>query len=117
MKNSSHQFFYTPQSNDQYLLAGYPWFKVRARDQFISLPGCTLAVGRVDDFEKIMDTAVVQIRAVIDGKPTKGLLKQITDPDLPLGNLGFTTICKGKTRRVPKEICRPCIRNHRICDE
>ncbi len=84
LKNSSHQFFYTPQSNDQYLLAGYPWFKVRARDQFISLPGCTLAVGRVDDFEKIMDTAVVQIRAVIDGKPTKGLLKQITDPDLPL---------------------------------
>ena len=84
LKNSSHQFFYTPQSNEQYLLAGYPWHKIRARDQFISLPGCTLAVGRVDDFEKIMDTAIIQIKAVMSGKPTNGLLKQIEDPDLPL---------------------------------
>ena len=84
LKNSSHQFFYMPNSEEQYLLAGYPWFKVRARDQFISLPGCTLAVGRVDDFEKIMDTTIVQIRAVMAGKPNGGLLKQIDDPDLPL---------------------------------
>ena len=84
LKNSSHQFFYTPQPNEQYLLAGYPWFKVRARDQFISLPGCTLAVGRVDDFEKIMDTAIVQFRAVMAGKATDGLLKELEDPDLPL---------------------------------
>lgn len=84
LKNSSHQFFYIPQPDEQYLLAGYPWFKVRARDQFISLPGCTLAVGRADDFEKIMDTAEVQIRTVMAGKPSDGLLKQIEDPDLPL---------------------------------
>lgn len=84
LKNSSHQFFYIPKPGEQYLLAGYPWFKVRARDQFISLPGCTLAVGRVDDFEKIMDTAIVQIRTVMAGKPSDGLLKQLTDPDLPL---------------------------------
>ena len=84
LKNSSHQFFYIPKPDEQYLLAGYPWFKVRARDQFIALPGCTLAVGRVDDFEKIMDTAVLQIRAVMAGRPTTGLLKQIDDPDLPL---------------------------------
>lgn len=85
LKNSSHQFFYIPQSDEQYLLAGYPWFKVRARDQFISLPGCTLAVGRVDDFEKIMDTAIVEIKAIMAGKPNEdSLLKQIDDPDIPL---------------------------------
>ncbi len=84
LKNSSHQFFYIPQLDEQYLLAGYPWFKVRARDQFISLPGCTLAVGRVDDFEKIMDTAIVQIKCVMSGRPTDGLLKQLEDPDVPL---------------------------------
>ncbi len=84
LKNSSHQFFYIPQPNEQYLLAGYPWFKVRARDQFISLPGCTLAVNRVDDFEKIMDTAIVQIKKVMAGEPSNGLLKEIDAPDVPL---------------------------------
>ena len=84
LKNSSHQFFYIPQPDEEYLLAGYPWFKVRARDQFISLPGCTLAVGRIDDFEKIMDTAVLQIELVMRGKPNDGILKQLEDPDLPL---------------------------------
>ena len=84
LKNSSHQFFYIPKPNEQYLLAGYPWFKVRARDQFIALPGCTLAVGRIDDFEKIMDTAILQIRNLMAGMQTTGLLKQLEDPDLPL---------------------------------
>ena len=84
LKNSSHQFFYIPKSGEQYLLAGYPWFKVRARDQFISLPGCTLAVGRVDDFEKIIDSAIIQIKSVMAGKPSNGLLKQIEDPDMAL---------------------------------
>lgn len=84
LKNSSHQFYYTPKLNEQYLLAGYPWFKVRARDQFISLPGCTLAVDRVDDFEKIMDTAIPYINKVMDNKPTEGYLKQLDDPDVPL---------------------------------
>ena len=84
LKNSSHQFFYIPQPGEQYLLAGYPWFKVRARDQFIALPGCTLAVGRVDDFEKIIDTAIIQIKSVMAGKPSNGLLKQIEDPDMAL---------------------------------
>lgn len=32
-------------SDDRYLLAGYPWFKARARDTFIALPGLTLAIG------------------------------------------------------------------------
>lgn len=84
LKNSSHQFFYIPKPGEQYLLAGYPWFKVRARDQFVSLPGCTLAVGRVDDFEKIIDTAIVQIKTEMSGNPSNGLLKQIEDPDMAL---------------------------------
>ncbi|HTN68689.1 MAG TPA: glycogen debranching enzyme N-terminal domain-containing protein [Dysgonamonadaceae bacterium] len=84
LKNSSHQFFYTPNSDEQYLLAGYPWFKVRARDQFISLPGCTISVNRTDDFEKIMDTAIPYMKSILDGKPIEGLLKQLDDPDLPL---------------------------------
>lgn len=104
LKNSSHQFFYIPKPGEQYLLAGYPWFKVRARDQFIALPGCTLAVGRVDDFEKIMDTAISQIRKVMVGRPSAGLLKQIDDPDLPLwGIWAFQQYAKERPEEFQKK--------------
>ncbi|MFA7154909.1 MAG: glycogen debranching enzyme N-terminal domain-containing protein, partial [Proteiniphilum sp.] len=84
LKNSSHQFYYIPGKNEHYLLAGYPWFKVRARDQFIALPGCTLAVGKQDDFEKIMDTAIPHLRSFMADKPFKSYLKQMDDPDVLL---------------------------------
>jgi predicted glycogen debranching enzyme len=84
LKNSSHQFKYKPVKEDHYLLAGFPWFKVRARDQFISLPGCSLAVGKVDDYEKIMDTAIPHLRNFMNDKPSKSYIKQIEDPDVLL---------------------------------
>lgn len=84
LKNSSHQFYYIPKNNENYLLAGYPWFKVRARDQFISLPGCTLSVDRPDDFEKIMDTAIPHLEDFMHDRPLKNNIKQIEDPDVLL---------------------------------
>ncbi|WP_294067206.1 glycogen debranching enzyme N-terminal domain-containing protein [Proteiniphilum sp. UBA1028] len=84
LKNSSHQFYYIPNKGEHYLLAGYPWFKVRARDQFISLPGCTLAVDKVQDFEKTMDTAIPHLRNFMTDKPSKSFIKQIEDPDVLL---------------------------------
>ena len=38
LKNSAQQFYFRPKEDDAYLLAGYPWFKVRARDLFVALP-------------------------------------------------------------------------------
>lgn len=84
LKNSSHQFYYIPNIGENYLLAGYPWFKVRARDQFISLPGCTLSVGKPDDYEKIMDSAIPHLNNFMAGKNIKGYIKQINDPDVLL---------------------------------
>jgi Glycogen debranching enzyme len=84
LKNSSHQFYYIPNKNEHYLLSGYPWFKVRARDQFISLPGCTLSVEKPQDYEKIMDTAIPHLRDFMADKPTKSFLKQMEDPDVLL---------------------------------
>ncbi|WP_455517013.1 glycogen debranching enzyme N-terminal domain-containing protein, partial [Porphyromonas sp.] len=40
--NAALQFYYRPDATHGYLLAGYPWFGVRARDLFIALPGCTI---------------------------------------------------------------------------
>ena len=84
LKNSSHQFYYIPKKDEYYLLAGYPWFKVRARDQFIALPGCTLAVGKPRDFEHMMDTAIPCLRDFMADTSSKSYLKQIDDPDVLL---------------------------------
>lgn len=84
LKNSSHQFYYIPQKDKCYLLAGYPWFKVRARDQFISLPGCTLATNRPEDFERIMDTALPDLEAFMNDTLQGSIITQIDDPDVLL---------------------------------
>ena len=84
LKNSSHQFYYIPAIGEHYLLAGFPWFKVRARDQFISLPGCTLSIGKPDDYEKIMDSSIPHLKNFMNNKYTKGYIKQINDPDVLL---------------------------------
>lgn len=34
--------FYNHTDNENYILAGYPWFKCRARDMAIALPGLTV---------------------------------------------------------------------------
>ena len=49
LQNSAHQF-HNKQGENHYVLAGYPWFKCRARDLFVSLPGLTLAVDEQDEF-------------------------------------------------------------------
>jgi predicted glycogen debranching enzyme len=85
LKNSRHQFFYNPgKKNETYLLAGFPWFKVRARDQFIALPGCTLSVDKPDSFERIMDTAIPHLRDFMNNTSRKSYIKQIDDPDVLL---------------------------------
>ena len=48
--NAAHQFHNSENRSERYLLAGYPWFKCRARDTFISLPGLTLSIDDILDF-------------------------------------------------------------------
>ncbi len=50
-------------------LAGYPWFKCRARDTFISLPGLTLSIEENDYFELVMKTAMRGYYEFMEGKP------------------------------------------------
>jgi predicted glycogen debranching enzyme len=84
LKNSAQQFYYRPTENDAYLLAGYPWFKVRARDLFISTPGCTLSIDDPVRFEKILATAIPALRNFMrDGLPD-AVIKEIDQPDVLL---------------------------------
>lgn len=83
LKNSAKQF-YVSNADGHYMLAGYPWFKLRARDEFIALPGCTLSNHHRPDFEAIMDTAKEAFtRWMETGEPDKHL-QGIDLPDVPL---------------------------------
>lgn len=82
--NAAHQFHYQKHDNEHYLLAGYPWFKCRARDLFISLPGLTLAIEEEGYFEKVMKTAEKGLRNFISGKPLQVDIHEIECPDVLL---------------------------------
>ena len=71
-------------NDDRYLLAGYPWFKCRARDTFISLPGLTLAINEQDYFEHVMKTAEKGLREFMKGKPLSVKIYEMEQPDVPL---------------------------------
>ena len=82
LKNSAQQFYYRPNEEDAYLLAGYPWFKVRARDLFISLPGSTLAINDPVRFEKIMRTSLPALLNYIQKKEFDDVITEIDQPDV-----------------------------------
>lgn len=81
---AAHQFHRKEKNHDRYLLAGYPWFKCRARDTFIALPGLTLAIGEIDYFEKVMKTAERDLIAFMEEKPLSGKIYEMEQPDVPL---------------------------------
>ena len=83
LKNSAQQF-YLKKQKDNYLLAGYPWFGVRARDLFIALPGCTLAVGDVETFDSIMHTAMRALKAFMEKGVRSEVIQGIDYPDILL---------------------------------
>ena len=83
-KEIAIQFRNRQPNDDRYLLAGYPWFKARARDTFIALPGLTLAIGERDYFELVMKTSEKGLREYMEGKPLTVKLYEIEHPDVPL---------------------------------
>ena len=81
--NAAHQFHNRLGNDERYILAGYPWFKCRARDTFIALPGLTLAIEEQDYFELVMKTAERELRNFMKGKPVKKIT-EMEMPDVPL---------------------------------
>ena len=81
LKNSAQQF-YKRENDHCYLIAGYPWFKAVARDEFFALPACTLIVDRMDYWDLIVNkTAVGEIRAFMEGNNERVKLKDMDAPD------------------------------------
>lgn len=103
LKNSAHQF-HSKQAGEHYLLAGYPWFKCRARDLFVSLPGLTLGTDEPREFESIMATAEKAIYDFINNEPSKYKIFEIEDPDVLLWTIwALQQYAKENTRETCRE--------------
>ncbi len=82
LKNSASQF-YKREGDKCYLLAGYPWFKASAREEFIAMSGCTMGIGRPEYWDAIVNkTAVDEVRGFMAGKV--GKLVGMDEPDVLL---------------------------------
>ena len=82
--NAAHQVHISEGDGDEYILAGYPWFKCRARDTFVALPGLTLAIEEESYFEAVMRTAERGLREFMDDKPLTVKIAEIEQPDVLL---------------------------------
>lgn len=92
--NAAHQFN-VRRDGKHYILAGYPWFKCRARDTFISMPGLTLSIGEREQYEKYMDAAAEAIRQFINKEPITVPIYEIEQPD----SLLWATWCLQQYRK------------------
>ena len=105
LKNSAYQFYYKPKKGETYLLNGYPWGQVSAREQLMALEGLTLSIGRQEVCEEILDTIIPMIYDLMHKKESyTTLLQGLNEPDLPfwilkvVGRLINTDIEKYKSK-------------------
>ncbi|MFZ1235767.1 MAG: glycogen debranching enzyme N-terminal domain-containing protein [Prevotella sp.] len=82
--NAAHQFHNRSSEDERYILAGYPWFKSRARDTFISLPGLTLSIEEDDYFDLVMQTGSRGLVEFMENKPLSVSIYEIDQPDVLL---------------------------------
>lgn len=83
LKNSAKQF-YLKKKDKMYIMAGYPWYHVRARDELIALPGCTLAINHKEDYELIMSTFLKALHLFLSEGVKDTTITEIDMPDIPL---------------------------------
>ncbi|MCQ5224093.1 4-alpha-glucanotransferase, partial [Parabacteroides merdae] len=82
---------------------GYPWFKCRSRDLFISLPGLTLAIIEVSKFVMVMESACKAIYNFIRNEPRQIKIYEMEHPDILL----WAVWCLQQyAKRRSREACR-----------
>lgn len=83
LKNAAKQF-YLKDRDRMYVISGYPWGVVLARNTFMAVPGLTLAIDHRADFEKIIATATdALLEFMADGRRSERI-QGIDLPDIPL---------------------------------
>ena len=84
LKSAAYQFYNKHKDGQRYIIAGYPWFRCRARDMFVSLPGCTLSADDPGLFDAIMETASKGWCNYMAGLPLGCDITEMDMPDVPL---------------------------------
>lgn len=121
LKNSAKQF-YLKNDRGTYIMAGYPWYNVRARDEIIALPGCTLSIDHEKDYYEILDTFIKALMRFIEKGETDKTIHEIDLPDIPLWTIWAIQQYKryadiNKCRKLYGEIVRSlveAVRNEKI---
>ena len=83
LKNSAKQF-YIKDADNMYIISGFPWGIILARNTFMALPGLTLAIDHRADFEAIMATALKALTHFMDTGALSSRIHGIDLPDIPL---------------------------------
>ena len=83
LKNAAKQF-YLKDKDGMFLLSGYPWGKILARNTFMSLPGDTIAINHREDYEAIMTTARKALVNFMETGRLDNRIQGIDLPDIPL---------------------------------
>lgn len=83
LKNAAKQF-YVKDADGDFVISGFPWGVVLARNTMMALPGLTLAIDHVKDFEDIMATAAKALTHYMDTGETSRRIAGIDLPDIPL---------------------------------
>ncbi|MBQ7041433.1 MAG: glycogen debranching enzyme family protein [Muribaculaceae bacterium] len=83
LKNAAKQCYLKDQDGD-FIISGYPWGVVLARNTFMSLPGATLAIDHKADFESIMETASKELIHYMKTGELSRRISGIDLPDIPL---------------------------------
>lgn len=83
LKNAVKQC-YLNEKDGMYLLSGYPWGKILARNTFMALPGATISINHREDFEKIAATALKALKNFMETGELDKRIVGIDLPDIPL---------------------------------
>ena len=83
LKNAVKQC-YIREDDRMYLISGFPWGKILARNTFMALPGATIAINHKDDFHAVMDTAAAELEHFMDTGEADGRISGMDLPDIPL---------------------------------
>ena len=81
--HAAHQFK-IEENGEHYIIAGWPWFKCRARDMLVAMPGLTLNIGENKLFESYMETFAKAMRDFMNNRKLSVNIYEIDKPDVPL---------------------------------
>lgn len=110
LKNAVKQC-YLNEKDGMYLLSGYPWGKILARNTFMALPGATIAINHREDFEKIADTALAALKNFMKTGAADSRILGIDLPDIPLWAVwALQQYAKAYSRDEARERYLPVIR-------